>query len=150
MSHILQLCVNYLMNGGIMSDLIANVEYMSTMIDVRDEHNNSLMSKILEVKYFGLTKINFNIQLIKDNFDSIEVIHNQSKDVLQILSTNHNDSLDDIFDELCSHKMILIIIDMILSIMYSNGDLSEYIKLIEEELSNRGYDSFKIYDEFVV
>lgn len=132
-----------------MSEMIANVEYTSTMIDVRDESTNYLMGKIFEVNYFGLTRIKFSIYLSKDNFDSIEIKQNQGKDILQILSTNCENKLDDIFDELCSHRMILIIIDMILSLMYSKGDLSEYIKIIEDELSNRGFDLFEIYDEFV-
>lgn len=129
-----------------MSDMIANVEYTSTMIDIRDESTNYLVGKIFEVNYFGLTKIHFSIYLSKDNFDSIEIKQNQGKDILQILSTNKN--LDDIFDELCSHRMILIIIDMILSLMYSKGDLSEYIKMIEDELTEKGFDLFDIYDDF--
>lgn len=139
------------MNGGIMSDLIANVEYTSTMIDIRDESTNYLASKIFEVNYFGLTRIKFSINLIKDKMDRIEVIQNHSKDVkhsndlFQIVSSVCT-SLDDIFDELCSHRMILIIIDMILSTMYSKGDLSEYIKMIEDELSEKGFDLFEIYD----
>lgn len=137
-----------------MSDKIANVEYTSTMIDVRDESTNHLVGKIFEVNYFGLTRIHFSIHLIKDNFDRIEVIQNHSKDVkhskdlFQIISS-YLTSLDDIFDELCSHRMILIIIDMILSLMYSKGDLSEYIKMIEDELTEKGFDLFDIYDEFV-
>ena len=130
----------------IMSDMIANVEYTSTMIDIRDESTNYLVGKIFEVNYFGLTRIQFSIYLSKDNFDSIEIKQNHGKDILQILSTNKN--LDDIFDELCSHRMILIIIDMILSLMYSKGDLSEYIKMIEDELTEKGFDSFDIYDDF--
>ena len=131
-----------------MSDLIANVEYTSTMIDIRDESTNYLAGKIFEVNYFGLTKINFSIHLIKDKIDRIEVIQNNCKDLFQIVSS-YCTSLDDIFDELCSHRMILIIIDMILSMMYSKGDVSEYIKMIENELSERGFDLFEIYDEFV-
>lgn len=126
-----------------MTCLIANVEYTSTMIDIRDESTNYLAGKIFEVNYFGLTRIKFNIHLIKDKFDRIEVIQNHS--ISQIVSSVCT-SLDDIFDELCSHRIILIIIDMILSIMYSKGDLSEYIKMIEDELSNRGFDLFEIYD----
>lgn len=128
-----------------MSDLIANVEYTSTMIDIRDESTNYLAGKIFEVNYFGLTRIKFSINLIKDKIDRIEVIQNNCNDLFQIVSSVCT-SLDDIFDELCSHRMILIIIDMILSTMYSKGDLSEYIKMIEEELSNRGFDLFEIYD----
>lgn len=131
----------------IMSKMISNVEYTSTMIDVRDESTNYLVGKIFEVNYFGLTRIKFSIYLIKGNFDSIEIVQNNGKDLLQILSPTLA-SLNDIFDELCSHRMILIIIDMILSITYSKGDLSEYIKMIEEELSEKGFDSFDIYDEF--
>lgn len=145
MSHILQLCVNYLMNGGIMSDLIANVEYTSTMIDIRDESTNYLAGKIFEVNYFGLTRIKFSIHLIKDKCDRIEVIQNNYNELFQIVSSVCT-SLDDIFDELCSHRMILIIIDMILSTIYSKGDLSEYIKMIEEELSEKGFDLFEIHD----
>ena len=130
-----------------MSDMIANVEYTSTMIDIRDESTNYLVGKIFEVNYFGLTKIHFSIHLIKDNFDRIEVIQNNSKDLFQIISS-YLTSLDDIFDELCSHRMILIIIDMILSLMYSKGDLSEYIKMIEDELTEKGFDLFEIYDDF--
>lgn len=131
-----------------MTCLIANVEYTSTMIDIRDESTNYLAGKIFEVNYFGLTRIKFSINLIKDKMDRIEVIQNNYNELFQIVSSVCT-SLDDIFDELCSHRMILIIIDMILSITYSKGDLSEYIKMIEDELSNRGYDSFEIYDEFV-
>lgn len=136
-----------------MSEMIANVEYTSTMIDIRDESTNYLAGKIFEVNYFGLTRIKFSINLIKDNFDRIEVIQNHSKDVkhskdlFQMIASNLT-SLDDIFDELCSHRMILIIIDMILSLIYSKGDLSEYIKMIEEELSEKGFDSFEIFDEY--
>lgn len=132
----------------IMSDMIANVEYISKMIDVRDESTNYLMGKIFEVDYFGLTKIQFSIYLSKDNFDSIEVKQSNGKDILQILSTNNENKLDDIFDELCSHRMILIIIDMILTTMYSKGDISDYIKMIEDELTEKGFDLFEIYDEF--
>lgn len=136
-----------------MSYLIANVEYTSTMIDIRDESTNYLMGKSFEVNYFGLTRIKFSIHLIKDKIDRIEVIQNHSndvkhsKDLFQIVSSVCT-SLDDLFDELCSHRMILIIIDMILSTMYSKGDLSEYIEMIEDELSERGFDLFEIYDEF--
>lgn len=134
-----------------MTCLIANVEYTSTMIDIRDESTNYLAGKIFEVNYFGLTRIKFSINLIKDKIDRIEVIQNHTKDVkysnelFQIVSSVCT-SLDDIFDELCSHRMILIIIDMILSTMYSNGDLSEYIKMIEDELSEKGFDLFEIHD----
>ena len=133
--------------------MIANVEYTSTMIDIRDESTNYLMGKIFEVNYFGLTRIKFSINLIKDNYDRIEVIQNHSKDVkhskdlFQMIASNLT-SLDDVFDELCSHRIILIIIDMILSIMYSKGDVSEYIEIIEDELSNRGYDYFNIYNMY--
>lgn len=123
--------------------MIANVEYTSTMIDIRDESTNYLAGKTFEVNYFGLTRIKFSIHLIKDKFDRIEVIQNHS--IFQIISSVCT-SLDDIFDELCSHRMILIIIDMILSTMYSKGDLSEYIKMIEDELSEKGYDLLEIYD----
>lgn len=126
-----------------MTCLIANVEYTSTMIDIRDESTNYLAGKIFEVNYFGLTRIKFSINLIKDKCDRIEVIQNHC--IFQIVSSVCT-SLDDIFDELCSHRMILIIIDMILSTMYSKGDLSEYIKMIEEELSEKGFDLFEIYD----
>ena len=126
-----------------MSDLISNVEYTSTMIDIRDESTNYLAGKIFEVNYFGLTRIKFSIHLIKDNFDRIEVIQNHSKDLFQIVSSVCT-SLDDIFDELCSHRMILIIIDMSLSRMYSKGDVYDYIQLIEEELSEKGFDSIEI------
>ena len=137
-----------------MSEMIANVEYTSTMIDIRDESTNYLAGKSFEVNYFGLTRIKFSIHLIKDKIDRIEVIQNHSKDVkgckdlFQIVSS-YCTSLDDIFDELCSHRMILIIIDMILSLMYSKGDLSEYIKMIEDELTEKGFDLFEIYDESV-
>ena len=136
-----------------MSNMIANVEYTSTMIDIRDESTNYLMGKIFEVNYFGLTRIKFSINLIKDNYDRIEVIQNHSKDVkhskdlFQMIASNLT-SLDDVFDELCSHRIILIIIDMILSITYSKGDVSEYIEIIEDELSNRGYDYFNIYNMY--
>lgn len=129
-----------------MSEMIANVEYTSTMIDIRDESTNYLVGKIFEVNYFGLTRIQFSIYLCKDNFDSIEIKRKSGNDILQILSTNKY--LDDIFDELCSHRMILIIIDMILSLMYSKGDLSEYTKMIEEELSEKGFNSIEIFDEY--
>lgn len=132
-----------------MTEMIAHVEYTSKMIDVRDESTNYLIGKLFEVDYFGLTRTKFSIYFTKDNFDSIDIKLYGSKDILQILSTNCENKLDDIFDELCSHRMILIIIDMILSTMYSKGDLSEYIKMIDDELSERGYDSFEIYDEFV-
>lgn len=132
-----------------MTCLIANVEYTSTMIDIRDESTNYLAGKIFEVNYFGLTRIKFSIHLIKDKFDRIEVIQNNSNELFQIVSSVCT-NLDDVFDELCSHRMILIIIDMILSIIYSKGDVSEYIKMIEDELSTRGFDLFEIYDEFVV
>lgn len=128
-----------------MTCLIANVEYTSTMIDIRDESTNYLAGKIFEVNYFGLTRIKFSINLIKDCFDRIEVIQNNSNDLFQIVSSVCT-SLDDIFDELCSHRIILIIIDMILSKMYSKGDVSEYIKMIEDELSERGFDLFEIYE----
>ena len=32
---------------------------------------------------------------------------------------------------------------MILSIIYSKGDVSEYIKMIEDELSEKGFDLFE-------
>ena len=128
-----------------MSDKIANVEYTSTMIDIRDESTNYLVGKIFEVNYFVLSKIQFRIYLCKDNLDCIEIKQNHDKDILRIVSTNNNNNyLEDIFDELCSYRMILIIIDMILSLIYSKGDLSDYVKLIEDELSEKGYESFKI------
>ena len=128
-----------------MSDKIANVEYTSTMIDIRDESTNYLVGKIFEVNYFVLSKIQFRIYLCKDNLDCIEIKQNHDKDILRIVSTNNNNNyLEDIFDELCSYRMVLIIIDMILSLIYSKGDLSDYVKLIEDELSEKGYESFKI------
>lgn len=130
-----------------MTCLIANVEYTSTMIDIRDESTNYLAGKTFEVNYFGLTRIKFSIHLIKDKCDRIEVIQNNYNELFQIVSSVCT-SLDNIFDELCSHRMILIIIDMILSIIYSKGDLSEYIKLIEDELSEKGFDLFEIYDNY--
>lgn len=130
-----------------MPSMISNVEYTSTMIDIRDESTNYLVGKLFEVNYFGLTKIHFKIYLSKEKINWIGINQTYSRDILKIVSTNDNE-LDDVFDELCSHKMILIIIDMILSLMYSKGDLSEYIKMIEEELSEKGFDSFEIYDEF--
>lgn len=129
-----------------MTCLIANVEYTSTMIDIRDESTNYLAGKIFEVNYFGLTRIKFSIHLIKDKCDRIEVIQNNYKDLFQIVSSVCT-SMDDIFDELCSHRMILIIIDMILSIIYSKGDVSDYIKMIEDELSERGFDLFEITEK---